>query len=297
MNRKDRAFTLIELLVVIAIIAILAAILFPVFAQAKEAAKKTSCLSNAKQLGLGIFMYQGDFDDTNIMASADDKSVFRDVEQTLYRNWTPWSALVQPYSKNTQILLCPTNTSDSFIQSHDPNARAEIYAGYGYNYGYLGTFAGLDPSGTGDYLWNPLSATATGKPANTVMIAESVGENFASANHVYVWNQPIGPIIDPPDAHLSTATFWTNGWGNETDQITQYYDYPGYGGMTFKHGGGTFVKNQLPTGGANVTFTDGHSKYYKAGGLAAGTNFNPAASGLNVFQVNPSAYLWDSRNN
>jgi len=58
-----RAFTLIELLVVIAIIAILAAILFPVFAQAKEAAKKTTCLSNTKQMALGIYMYSNDNDD------------------------------------------------------------------------------------------------------------------------------------------------------------------------------------------------------------------------------------------
>jgi len=60
---KRNAFTLIELLVVIAIIAILAAILFPVFAQAKAAAKKTQCLSNTKQLGLGLHMYVGDSDD------------------------------------------------------------------------------------------------------------------------------------------------------------------------------------------------------------------------------------------
>ena len=64
-TRTHRAFTLIELLVVIAIIAILAAILFPVFAQAKEAAKKTACLSNLKQIGLAIALYRTDFDDVN----------------------------------------------------------------------------------------------------------------------------------------------------------------------------------------------------------------------------------------
>src|SRR5580658_9982218 len=64
-----KAFTLIELLVVIAIIAILAAILFPVFAQAKEASKKTVCLSNNKQIGLGLYMYCNDYDDMLPMAN------------------------------------------------------------------------------------------------------------------------------------------------------------------------------------------------------------------------------------
>src|SRR5579862_7266477 len=63
-DRKARAFTLIELLVVIAIIAILAAILFPVFARAREAARKTACLSNMKQLGLASQMYKQDYDET-----------------------------------------------------------------------------------------------------------------------------------------------------------------------------------------------------------------------------------------
>src|ERR1700678_741246 len=64
MNHNPKAFTLIELLVVIAIIAILAAILFPVFAQAKEAAKKISCVSNCKQVVLAELIYQNDYDDT-----------------------------------------------------------------------------------------------------------------------------------------------------------------------------------------------------------------------------------------
>src|ERR1700722_11124416 len=91
-----RAFTLIELLVVIAIIAILAAILFPVFAQAKASAKKTVCISSQKQLGLAIVMYTGDVDDTYPM-------------DQWYDNTTPsapqvrWQESVRPYIKNGTI--------------------------------------------------------------------------------------------------------------------------------------------------------------------------------------------------
>jgi prepilin-type N-terminal cleavage/methylation domain-containing protein len=101
---KKRAFTLIELLVVIAIIAILAAILFPVFAQAREAAKKTSDLNNQKQLGLGLIMYAGDNED--YMPSA-----------YFHRNWPGggglnggyihWSSMIYPYVKNWDIFKSP----------------------------------------------------------------------------------------------------------------------------------------------------------------------------------------------
>lgn len=294
MKKTNRAFTLIELLVVIAIIAILAAILFPVFAQAKEAAKKISCLSNEKQLGLAVLMYEGDYDDTTIPAWNDTKT-FRS-SGTLYRNWASWCKLAQPYIKNIPILLCPENSGNQFIDTTNTTARAELYAGYGYNYGYLGNFMGADPSGSGDYLWAPIGATSVNRPANTVMFVENVGVNYATANHVYVWSQPIGPVVDPPDAWLSDHVFFSEGWGNNITDLTQFYDYPGYGGVSWKHEGTKFQVNVLPVGGANSGFEDGHAKFYKAGGLAAGTNFNPAQTGELVFQVNKDAYLWDPRN-
>lgn len=106
-NHNNKAFTLIELLVVIAIIAILAAILFPVFSQAKEAAKKTSSLSNVKQLGTAIQMYLGDNDDVlppayyynspNGPGSFDDSGI------------NHWSGVTQPYIKNLNIFISPSD--------------------------------------------------------------------------------------------------------------------------------------------------------------------------------------------
>jgi len=107
MRTPQRAFTLIELLVVIAIIAILAAILFPVFAQAKEAAKKTACLSNTKQMGLGLHLYLNDNDDTypgadqwNPAASNTSASDPR----------MPFDLQLMPYMKSTGIFFCPSDS-------------------------------------------------------------------------------------------------------------------------------------------------------------------------------------------
>ena len=99
-STKKRGFTLIELLVVIAIIAILAAILFPVFARARENARRASCSSNLKQIGLGLLQYTQDFDET--------------MPGHNMQNGTLWMDVIQPYVKSAQLFDCPSNTANKY---------------------------------------------------------------------------------------------------------------------------------------------------------------------------------------
>src|SRR5688572_1273159 len=98
-----KGFTLIELLVVIAIIALLAAILFPVFARARENARKSSCLNNVKQLGLAWTQYAQDYDEVTIPYSSTGGSPGRHVN---------WRFVLQPYLKSSQLLVCPSSAPD-----------------------------------------------------------------------------------------------------------------------------------------------------------------------------------------
>ncbi|MBN9500464.1 MAG: hypothetical protein BGO01_03995 [Armatimonadetes bacterium 55-13] len=131
-----KAFTLIELLVVIAIIAILAAILFPVFAQAKAAAKQSSCLSNMKQLGLAVFTYANDYDDTypgtQIMPEAywiapgTDRALGW-MDPNVERNW---AKSIYPYVKNLGVYVCPStqkSTSSRWGASNTSGAGNTSY--------------------------------------------------------------------------------------------------------------------------------------------------------------------------
>ena len=110
-----KGFTLIELLVVIAIIAILAAILFPVFARARENARRASCQSNLKQIGLGFMQYTQDYDEKFPFATDNVTAL------------TGWAVAIQPYLKSTQIYQCPSEPTSG---SSDPNGA---YTDYFYN--------------------------------------------------------------------------------------------------------------------------------------------------------------------
>jgi len=115
---RKKGFTLIELLVVIAIIAILAAILFPVFAKAREKARQTSCASNLKQIALGALMYAQDYDEFLCIAQplAGPPVLFFD-------------SVLQPYVKNTQIFKCPSKTSPTLAYG------MAVHEAGGYYYG------------------------------------------------------------------------------------------------------------------------------------------------------------------
>jgi len=164
-NMKRRSgFTLIELLVVIAIIAILAAILFPVFAQARESARMSSCLSNIKEIGLAWTMYAQDYDETYPLSrsigypSADDcRFVDPNNPQGFSLPRINWRAEVQPYIKNKQIYQCPSNpNSDVPAEGMD----RDFHISYGDN-------------GAMMWGWQPLKMAKVNRPAEYDMILES----------------------------------------------------------------------------------------------------------------------------
>jgi prepilin-type N-terminal cleavage/methylation domain-containing protein/prepilin-type processing-associated H-X9-DG protein len=149
---RRRGFTLIELLVVIAIIAILAAILFPVFAKAREKARQTSCLSNTKQLGLAFQMYATDYDELCVPYYNTTTSMF-------------WAGVLAPYIKNMGIYNCPSKSFRNTEWNLRPNGSYSV-DGYGIN---IDLFAYLSANPASNF---PVSLADLDKPAETVFVVD-----------------------------------------------------------------------------------------------------------------------------
>ena len=237
-NHKKSAFTLIELLVVIAIIAILAAILFPVFARARENARRASCQSNLKQIGLGILQYVQDYDEK--MPSSQNDGIFVNA---------PWHVLIQPYVKSYQLFKCPSNTSTGAVNdTKKPEAQAAgvptagVPVSYMCNGGYTATdqFGGTDDFAR-PFTWygakGATSLASINSPATTLFVIEQAGGdtrplaielgvftgttgNPASqfTNHLTTTNMLFGDghvkAMKPSQTATSTINMWTNDNGN-----------------------------------------------------------------------------------
>jgi len=254
-NRNGRpGFTLIELLVVIAIIAILAAILFPVFARAREKARQISCLGNMKQMGTGYMMYTQDYDESYIFSE---------------RWGSPgngWAGRLYPYVKNKAVYKCPDDNltwRDFGTAGSCPWCRRGDYISYAEN-GNISAYTpwwnwGSAINGVYDSSKTKLATLANiGSPAQVVLFYESAfslnpgggpaPEPLLKAHSRFFFGNFADDIANPNETDSSAGNGMNDDWQSPVT-ADQHNDY-------------TLQGTKL-VGGANFVLADGHAKYFK----------------------------------
>jgi prepilin-type N-terminal cleavage/methylation domain-containing protein len=289
---RKRGFTLIELLVVIAIIAILAAILFPVFAQAREQARKTVCLSNMKQLGLALMMYVQDYDETYPMLGVNAPYIptaDNDAKSATFPAFWQWMWEIQPYTKNRQILACPSDPSQGKNfnwESYDNNPTPTCNdmwgiptpISYAFNDMLMTTGGSTATAPCDNSSWGYVDASVTlatvPSPASTYMLADC--------------GRPNG--LDP---------FWINNTRAANFAQLTNMSAPGFGARCDPGGVGgcnaaemalwranfTNPAMRTHTLGENLAFADGHAKFRNGNSITAGDPFYDgymASEGSNI---------------
>lgn len=271
-----RGFTLIELLVVIAIIAVLAALMFPTFAQARETARLTTCTSNLRQIGMAVTQYVADFDDMLPPAR------IRAPRLT-------WAAFLAPYTKSWQLYRCPNMVDSTFASRSiwqaplNTPGNLSVWEGYGWNSDYLAPakpdcsdfdfqFEGSGPP-IGVASINDLSGTVL---CTGVSLAPGTG-SWVGRSSLYPERGGYCQVAAPGSVGSGeTCTFSYGGWG-----VGSYLGP--YGGFeSTRHGGR----------GA-VLFADGHARIMTPEQLAAGTNWTPTTPNNQVVITDRTRYLWD----
>lgn len=247
---KTSGFTLIELLVVIAIIAILAAILFPVFAQAREKARQSSCISNSKQLNMALLMYVQDYDEQ--FPSGRYNPAYPNAADF----GKGWAGQIYSYTKNVGILKCPDDSTGE-IKGTGITLSPVSYL-YNYN---IATHAGL---------------ASLNAPSSTVLLAESIGDQVNAAAGDELPSSSI-PVYSAAGNGLSVLTaidgtsmpavagpvqYATGAMGGYHLTTAPLAPYPAlFNKELGRH-----------TDGAIFSMGDGHTKYFKPQSVSPGAN-------------------------
>jgi prepilin-type N-terminal cleavage/methylation domain-containing protein len=295
-----KAFTLIELLVVIAIIAILAAILFPVFAQAKLMAKAAASTSNIKQIAMSEIMYATDNDDYSCPTTGWSNWAF-----PVWFGGTPpitymanWSYLVVPYTKNITLTQDPTGPLFYPTQlGWSYNAQQMINPEYGYAYTIMSGY--YQGAGDATGYQHTIPSNQINQPANTVMFAgkgyflTEWAPDLNSPFSCWLWNGQTLPgftllngIVDPPECRAIPADC-SDDWGTGNGTWGSYTSAT-YGSLT----GGVSARAPVNQDGTTA-FCDGHAKKLSWAQDAVGTNWAPTLPVGSMVVSSPTSYMWD----
>ena len=264
--RRAFAFTLIELLVVIAIIAILAAILFPVFAQARERARAAACLSNTKQIGLGVMMYVQDYDETMPPQFPQNPPINGGGT-----DFEPLESLIEPYIKNVQVWNCPSAypVPKNIGKGDFWDGKYAGASAFPRAYVYVGSINTREANGgdsntgmAGITQWGgkaPQTLASIESPADTIPIVEVRGYN--------------GPDPGPKTEGSAGDSAYASPWGSAFTGCDTYklagratgVDAGVNSGNCAQFGVNPGIKGHFEAG--NYIFGDGHSKSLKYGAV------------------------------
>jgi prepilin-type N-terminal cleavage/methylation domain-containing protein/prepilin-type processing-associated H-X9-DG protein len=259
MHSNKKFFTLIELLVVIAIIAILAAILFPVFAQAREKARSISCLSNVRQLGMGMQMYIQDYDETFPIAWQDQST---------------WDKQVEPYLKNNAtagafdgkgIQRCPSDSTRGLN-----GLRPPTYTTNANLFGAGGVYDGWQD------FYPPQTLASISRPADVLAIAET-NKVFSPNGAIETGTDFIrvgrGGGTGGGDVDLSPSSLAAAQWYAYYNKCVDYttWNRPNDGTWRQKYPAFRHTRTGKRSGFANVAYADGHAKSVRHGTMTPGT--------------------------